>query len=240
MTVESTLASSPAVRNLLHPSRRRAKLLAATAAAFAGIATMPLAATATNPAPPLVDVNFTSGSTYQASGAAVIGGGSDFWNNITVPGGGSSTSFITASNISLNTVANSSSGYSLSYATNHGAGSNTTASFDAGLMHDYLVANASTTANYNTVTISGLAPNTVYDLYVYVASFDGSGNGRATTVYAGSQSASANGNGSTASSFIQGTNYVLLTPISDGSGNITITQQLQTGASEADLNPDIS
>ncbi|NNM85616.1 MAG: autotransporter domain-containing protein [Phycisphaerales bacterium] len=236
MTVESNSPPAPAVQNLIPTRRRRAKLLAATAAAITSIAGLPLAATAANLAPPLVDVNFTTGSTYQASGPGVVGSGSDFWNNITVPGGGSSTSFISASNISLNTVANSSSGYSLSYATNHGAGSNAAGTFDTGLMHDYLTANAGTTASYNNVTISGLAPNTVYDLYAYVASFDGSNQTRATTVFAGSQSANASGNGSSASSFIQGTNYVLLTPISDNTGSITITQVLQTGASEADFN----
>jgi hypothetical protein len=72
------------------------------------------------------------------------------------------------------------------------------------------------------VTISGLAPNTTFDLYVYLASNDAGGDDRSAEVTANAVSGYATGNPQT--TFIDGQNYLLLTPNSGPSGIINISE----------------
>ena len=214
--------------------RSRRILVAAAIMAASG------AALASTTIPPLIDVNFYDTSTSsldanQASGAAVIGTSTDQWNQIGAPGElsneASATNSISSSGISLTTSTGAASGVSLGYSSQLSAYSVTQGSLDPGLMDQYFAAKGSNSTN---ITLSGLQANTVYDLYVYTASFDASNNSRATVVTANGASADATGNA--ASSFVQGDNYVLLTPMSSSSGVITIAQTLQPGSSEGDLN----
>lgn len=225
--------------------KKRVVLAAVGTAALANLGPAVNHAMATTTVPPLVDVNFydsTASPPYDnATGAAVIGANGNIWNNIGVYGNGVPSVTNSGSGIGLNTVAGASSGYTLSYSTYASGNSTATGAPDQQLMQQYLVAKSTVSATKNTVTIGGLSANTVYDLYVYTASSDGSGGQRATTVTAYgqsassyAQSASASGNGNTV--FQQGDNYVLLTPMSSSTDTLTINQTLQTGASEADLN----
>ncbi len=214
--------------------RNRHLLAAAVALSVAGIAL------GTPLVPSLVDVNFyDSSATTPAteSGAAVVGGSSDQWNNIGVSGAGAS---VAGSGISLNTTTGASSGLTLSYSAYQAAnsGTNPTNPIAPGLMTQYLDEKPNTGGTSVNIDISGLAAKTTYNLYVYAASYDASGTSRATVITANGVSADATGNGqgSAASSFIEGDNYVLLTPTSNASGVITITQTTQPGVGEGDLN----
>ncbi len=217
-------------------------------ALFASAAALALApaAWATPTAPPLVDVNFydtstTTNAAYQtASGAAVVGISTDIWNNIGIAGeGGSYTSSTTfTGSTALENIAGNSSGLTLSYSGYISAYSIThpSSAIAPGLMTQYLAEKPGTAGT--TLSISGLDTNSVYDIYVYAASFDSGSTNRATTVSANGTSAYASGigTGSAATSFVQGDNYVLLTPMSNSSGVINITQALQSGSGEGDLN----
>ena len=224
---------------------KRVVLAAVGTAALANLGPAAKYAMATATVPPLVDVNFyddTASSQYgNATGAAVIGATGNTWNNIGVNGSGVPAVTNSASGIHLNTVAGATSGYTLSYSTYASGNSTATGAPDQQLMQQYLVAKFNVSAKTNTVTISGLSDNTVYDLYVYTASSDGVNNQRATTVTAYGQSASSFAQSATASGnrnnvFAAGDNYVRLTPMSSSTGTITINQALQAGAGEADLN----
>jgi hypothetical protein len=79
-------------------------------------------------------------------------------------------------------------------------------------------------ANYNQIrlTIDGLGADTPYDIYVYVASDDASSSENGVTVQANAAEGTASGDPQP--TFIEGENYLLLTPTSDDSGSITLTE----------------
>jgi len=141
----------------------------------------------------------------------------------------------------LNTTAGASSSYTLSYSTYSSGNSTATPGSgapsgapDQQLMQQYLV--GKNTFPTNMVSIGGLSPNTVYDLYLYAASYDGSNGDRASFVNANGQVSEASGNGSTTVGFVAGDNYVRLTPMSNSTGIIAITQTSVTDPSEVDMN----
>ena len=177
-----------------------------------------------------IDVNFYAsgfgGST--ATGAAVVGSSSDTWNGID---GAVNSS---GGPLALVDVASNSTPITLSYVSDGAVVSaNSNIQPNASLMSDYLFAN---TNDNITVTLQNLAPNTAYNLYVYLSSNDASDSSRAAMVMANAVSAPATGDPQT--SFIAGENYVLLTPTSDALGtiNITVSPTDANSDGEVDLN----
>ena len=231
---EKIIGRASAIRSVrwAKASRRSGQILTVAAALTAsGVALA-------TPTPPLsIYVQFYEATSYTAGldtpGAAAIGTSSDQWNDIGAPYTPFSTSGVSSpSPIALSTTAGGTSGVDLTYSGQEGARNNTTNTLDPALMHQYLAATSSLVST-NNVTLSGLTPNTTYNLYVY-ASAGTYGTQRATVVTANGEIADVSGYA--ANSFIQGDNYALLTPVSNSSGVINIAQTLQPGSTEADLN----
>ena len=185
----------------------------------------------------LIDVNFYSGSFGggTASGAAVVGSSTDTWNGID----GDTAS---GSMDNLVDVAGNSTSVGISWIA-AGAVIPLASNIqpNPSLMFDYLY-NTNTTEINNgdiSVTLSGLMPETQYDLYLYVASNDASDYDRAVAFTVDSTIGGAGGNPET--SFIDGENYELLTPTSDNLGDLSITESPQAlglinTSGEVDLN----
>ena len=162
------------------------------------------------------------------SGAAVLGAVGDHWNGIdAASGAGIPLIYSNGSNSPVTMTFTSGGGYDA----NSYGGSTPFAStpLDA-LMEDYLYSGGVT----QTVTLSGLTPNSTYELVLYNAG-DAFGAGRTTvfTVNSNVQSSTWNGSSNT---LIAGVDYVEFTSaVSDRSGNLVITWS-GNGTAEGDLN----
>src|SRR6185437_4606173 len=134
------------------------------------------------------------------SGAAVLGAGSDQWNGIKVTSGTAiPLMYANGSNSPVTMSFTSGGGYDVS---SYGGSTPFAGTpFDA-LMEDYL---------YNggvpqTVTLSGLAPRSTYDLVLYNAA-DASAGGRTTFFTVNSNTLSSTWNGSS-NTLISGIDYI--------------------------------
>jgi aryl-phospho-beta-D-glucosidase BglC (GH1 family) len=181
----------------------------------------------------LIDVNFTLNSSTGAggpnpsptmSGAAVLGAAGDQWNGInTSSGSGIPLVYANGSSSTVKMTFTSGGGYNV----NDYSGSTPFAStpYNA-LMENYLYNNGT----LQTITLSGLAANSTYNLALYNAA-NTTAAGRITyfTVNGDTQNSTWNGSSST---LIAGIDYVdFASALSDGSGNLTITY---TGAGTAE------
>jgi aryl-phospho-beta-D-glucosidase BglC (GH1 family) len=181
----------------------------------------------------LIDVNFTLNSSTGAggpnpsptmSGSAVLGSAGDQWNGInTSSGSGIPLVYANGSSSTVKMTFTSGGGYNV----NDYGGSTPFAStpYNA-LMENYLYNNGT----LQTITLSGLAANSTYNLALYNAA-NTTAAGRITyfTVNGDTQSSTWNGSSST---LIAGIDYVdFASALSDGSGNLTITY---TGAGTAE------
>jgi hypothetical protein len=206
-------------KNLLNPKRDHMKTFKPVIGRHsfvASIAALALAGASQVASASLIDVNFfttaylPNGGT--ATGAAVVGTANDQWNGINGDAG-------TGTTPSLIDTTGTPTGVTLTYASEGAVTSlaqNTQPT--PSMMNDYLFNNTGGTL---TVTLGNLAAGT-YDLYVYLASNDASGNNRAAVVTANAYTALATGNSQP--SFIAGQNYLLLTPTVGASGVLTITE----------------
>ncbi len=162
------------------------------------------------------------------SGAAVLGTAGDQWNGIDVSSGtGIPLKYANGSNSPVTMTFTSGGGYDV----NSYGGSTPFAStaYDA-LAEDYLY-NGGT---LQTITLSGLTPNSTYDLIAYNAA-DGNAAGRTTvfTVNANTQARVWDGSSST---LIAGVNYVEFpSAASDASGTLSLTYS-GIGNAEGDIN----
>jgi uncharacterized delta-60 repeat protein len=186
----------------------------------------------------LIDVDFNTnnvtvsgGGPYLGptmSGAAVLGAAGDQWNGIDVSSGTAiPLIYANGSNSPVTMTFTSGGGYDVnSY---NGSTPFAGTPYDP-LMEDYL---------YNggvpqTVTLAGLAPNSMYDLVLYNAA-DAYAAGRTTyfTVNSNTQSSAWN---SSSNTLIAGVDYVQFTSaLSDSSGDMVITWT-GNGSDEGDLN----
>ena len=185
----------------------------------------------------LINVDFNTNNAYPdtgdrrlgptMSGAAVLGAAGDQWNGIDVSSGTAiPLIYATGSNSPVTMTFTSGGGYDV----NSYGGSTPFAGtpYDA-LMEDYL---------YNsgvpqTVTLSGLAPKSTYDLVLYNAA-DIFAAGRTTyfTVNTNTQSSTWNASSNT---LIAGVDYVQFTSaLSDSTGNL-VTTWTGNGSAEGDL-----
>jgi aryl-phospho-beta-D-glucosidase BglC (GH1 family) len=183
----------------------------------------------------LIDVGFNESSSASSgvtgpnpgptmSGAAVLGTAGDQWNGINVSSG---------SGISLINADGSSSAVTMSFTSGGGydtGGSTPFAgtSYDA-LMEDYLYNDGIS----QIITLSGLVPNSSYNLVVYnAADFNAAGRTTYFTVNGNTQSSVWNGASNT---LIAGVDYVdFPSALSDGSGNLVITYT-GNGSTEGDI-----
>jgi endoglucanase len=185
----------------------------------------------------LIDVNFTLNSSTGTggpnpsptmSGAAVLGAAGDQWNGInTSSGSGIPLIYANGSSSTVTMTFTSGGGYNV----NDYGGSTPFAStpYNA-LMENYLYNNGT----LQTITLSGLAANSPYNLVLYNAA-NVSAAGRTTyfTVNGAAQSSTWNGSSST---LIAGVDYVdFASALSDGSGNLGITYT-GNGSTEGDIN----
>jgi endoglucanase len=185
----------------------------------------------------LIDVDFNNDSAGAGhggpnpgptmSGAAVLGAAGDEWNGIDVSSG-SGISLVNADGSSSEVIMTFTSGGG--YDANSYGNSTSFAGtpYDA-LMEDYLYNNGVA----QTITLSGLAANSVYNLILYSAA-DMNAAGRTTffTVNGNTQSSVWDGASST---LIAGVDYVDFTSaLSDGSGNLVITYT-GSGSTEGDI-----
>ena len=186
----------------------------------------------------LIDVNFNTnndaisgdGPTFgpAMSGPAVLGETVDQWNGIKVSSGtGIPLIYANGSNSPVTMTFTSGGGYNVfSY---EGTTPFVGSPYEA-LMEDYL---------YNggvprTITVSGLATNSTYNLVLYNAA-DTAGAARTTYFTANSNTLSSTWDGAS-STLIAGTDYVeFASALSDGSGNLVVTWT-GNGTAEGDIN----
>ena len=162
----------------------------------------------------LYNIQFSNGA--HQTGAAIIGSSGDYWNLMTTAAG---------SSILLNSE-DSSSAVSIfwsadgiyHYSSSFGGG-------NAPLMGGYIYANSSYDINF-----IGLPANKPYTLYIYSQS-DGSGRELSVTADGTTYTATPSG---FQTYFIAGQNYLTITGVTDGSGNLSFTYNVAAG--EADLN----
>ena len=171
----------------------------------------------------LIDVDFNNNSFGSGpnsgptmSGAAVLGTAGDQWNGINVSSASGIPLFYADGSAAAVTMTFTSGG---GYDANSFGGSTPFADtpFDA-LMEDYLFNGGAA----QTITLSGLATNSIYSLVLYNAA-DASASGRETffTVNGNTQASVWDG---VTSTLVAGVDYVDFTPaLSDGSGNLVIT-----------------
>ncbi|MGA9451600.1 MAG: cellulase family glycosylhydrolase [Verrucomicrobiia bacterium] len=185
----------------------------------------------------LIDVDFNENSSASSgggpnpgptmSGAAVLGAAGDRWNGIDASSGGGIPLIYANGGTSAVTMTFTSAG---GYDVNDYGGSTPFAGtpYDA-LMEDYLY-NGGTS---QTITLSGLAPNSIYNLILYnAANVPAAGRTTYFTVNGNTQSSTWNGSSST---LIAGVDYVDFTSaLSDGSGNLVITWT-GNGSAEGDI-----
>ncbi len=189
----------------------------------------------------LIDVDFNNDSAGAAhggpnpgptmSGAAVLGAAGDQWNGIsTSSGSGISLIYSDGSASAVKMTFTSDGGYDVYSFSGTTPFSSTP--YNA-LMQDYLFNGGVA----QTITLSGLVPNSPYNLVLYNAA-DVPAAGRITffTVNSDVQTSTWNGSSST---FIAGVDYVIfsgdLAAMSDGSGNMVITYT-GNGSAEGDVN----
>jgi hypothetical protein len=187
----------------------------------------------------LIDVDFNNdsyGATHGGpnpgptmSGAAVLGAAGDLWNGInTASGSGVSLFYATGSSSPVTMTFTSGGGYDAK--SFGGATPFAGTPYDA-LMEDYLF----NSGVPQTITLSGLATNAIYDLVLYNAADNSAGAvGRTTsfTVNGNTQSSVWN---ATSSTLVAGVDYVeFASALSDGSGNLVITYT-GSGSAEGDV-----
>ncbi len=185
----------------------------------------------------LIDVNFTQNSSAGGggpspgptmNGAAVLGSAGDQWNGISSSSGTGISLIYSDGTVSpVKMVFSSGGGYNVfdyGGTTPFAGGANTA------LMEDYLYNNGVS----QTITLSGLAPNTAYNLALYNGA-NTSANGRTTYFTVNSNTLSSTWTG-TCSTLIPGIDYVYFPAAwSDGTGTLSITYT-GNGSAEGDIN----
>ncbi len=191
---------------------------------------------------PLINVNYTTTTGGGYTGKAVIGYDGDQWNTISL---GRGASF---SNTTFNLINSSGSATGVSVTTT-GQGSIDSGGWlpteswqysgfhytsYVGLMDGYLFAHGSNPSNaYGTITFSGLASSSSYDVYIYTQGDTATPN-RQLGVTVDGIDYTTTPSVASASTFIEGQNYLKINALTDASGNLAISYNQQ--AMEANIN----
>jgi hypothetical protein len=173
-----------------------------------------LAAAAATHAASLIDVQFSNDASHAQSGAAVVGHSGDTWNNFTSGHAGSG---------SLVDVGGGASGVSLSFAASNFWESDPSyfqfaGKADANLMQGYLVGYAGQPDI--ALSFTGLVAGHQYGFWVYTQGDDNS-RGRSISLSADGGPAAIATQTNT-DGFVLGDNYVYLTAVADGAGDVTL------------------
>jgi hypothetical protein len=184
----------------------------------------------------MIDVYFVGGGPVTVTGAGVVGDTGDYWNGVATQGS-------SGSNIALTNTSDQSTGVSLSYTGAGGDGGpfySPVSSPNPNLTSTY--ADSYTGGNPNNVislSLGGLTPDGTYDLYVYdVADYHvGTARPGVVSIAAanGGASAAFDGNGNL-STWVSGSNYVLLSFTATASGDLNYSVSPSGGDHEVDLN----
>ena len=186
----------------------------------------------------LIDVNFTENSSAGSgggpnpgptmSGAGVLGAAGDHWNGISASSG-SAIPLISAdgSNSGVTMAFTSAGGYNVN---DYGGSTPFAGTPYNALMQNYLYNNGIP----QTITLSGLAANSTYNLVLYnAANVPAAGRTTYFTVNGNSQGSTWNGSSNT---LIPGIDYVdFISALSDSAGNLVITWT-GNGSAEGDVN----
>lgn len=180
----------------------------------------------------IISINFGANNVGQATptGAAVIGTGSDSWNNLQ---GNSGSNISSLGTQVLNLTTGTASSVSINLSTGNFNGSGTSSSnLDLYEGNIYLDANGQFgPTGPSTITFAGLGAGTIVDLYFYIGAGHTSGEGGSITI--GSTTYSASDANVIESGYTLGTNYVKFDDlVADGSGNITATWSANSGAGQ--------
>ena len=194
--------------------------------------------------PSVIAVNVQFDGTSQGSfhavhqvGAAVIGGGSDFWNPVSNPNpaGGGDTNRISGSIVGLLDTLNIGTSWNLSYLGDQDFNSGTANPFagSGSPAEDLMQAALRITGGQTgTVSLTGLPAGT-YDLYLYSSA--GTALQTPVTQFAANGAVGTAGPNSDNSVLTENGNYVHLTPVVSASGVLTVTLT-GLGTADASLN----
>jgi hypothetical protein len=168
------------------------------------------------------DIQFGASGTQQL-GAAVVGQAGDYWNFLTSASG----------TATLQDSSNQLSGVSLSWSGSgvYSFGGSSFGGADNYLMGGYLY---TTTSSAQTVSFSGLPANQPCALYIYTQGDSASGGRQLQVTIGGNSYTAASGDGN-ATTFVAGQNYLSITSVTDGSGNLSFTYTY-AAENEADIN----
>ena len=166
----------------------------------------------------LYNVQFSPGN--QQTGAAVVGASGDAWNQMTSASG--SSSLLTSGGGSNGVSITWSAGGIYSFSSVFGGG-------DAAMMGGYLYASSA-----NSISFSGLPANRHCTLYIYTQG-DSGGGGRQLQVTVNGNTYTATPGVASAITFVAGQNYLAITGVTDGSGNLSFTYTYAS-LNEADIN----
>ena len=175
------------------------------------------------PAQSLINVQFNT-SGHQQTGAAVIGQSGDYWNLLTTGSGESSLmdSQDASSGVSFTWAAQGLEGGGV-FSDGYSGGSY------ANLMGGYLYNGSGS----QTMSFANLPADDSYTLYIYTQGDSGS-SGREASVTDSGTTYTTIPTVATANTFIAGQNYLEITGVTDGSGNLQFTYQ--AAVDEADIN----
>lgn len=179
--------------------------------------------------PTLWDAQFSYSYNYQATqtGAAVIGNAGDQWNLCSSAGSGTQILFdSTGSSGSVNISWNADGAYPIPNSSGYYGFYGTA---DSSLMGGYILASGS-----DTITVSGLADFSNYTIYLYTQG-DYTSSGRALSVTTDLGTYTSSPAVATASTFVEGQNYLVASAETDASGTLDLTYAPVAGG-EADVN----
>jgi hypothetical protein len=171
---------------------------------------------------PIVSVQFSTGPAQ--TGAAVIGSAGDVWNQL--PGGSYAefTTGVQSTPIALQDTAGNVSGIDATYSDDgvytlppqfpNGFNGTPWQSLMGGVLYG-------ASLDQGTVTLTGLNPDAIYQLYLYMQA-DSAADGRELSVLVNGLSATSAPGSASVSSFVLGQNYLSLAPVADASGTIVI------------------
>ena len=180
----------------------------------------------------LISVNLTgtNAETVTPTGAAVIGAGSDTWTQVV--GANWNDSITSLSPIALNKTTGASSGATLTFSAGRAGGGPNTTNLD--VFEGSFFLNGPDGDSSSTITLSGLGAGTKFDLYLYAAAGHTTNEG-ATFNFGSTQTATDTNTNET--SYALGVNYVKYSNlVADGSGNISGTWAISSGANYSTLN----
>ena len=187
---------------------------------FIGVQAVLLSGASARAANTLYNIQFNPSSSYQQTGAAIIGQSGDYWNRLT--SSGTST---------LTTSASAANGVSFTWAGNGPIGGSVNSSFgngDANLMGGYIYSSSS-----QDMTFSNLPLSAAFSLYVYTQG-DSAATGRRLSVTFNGSTSTSSAAVAGATSFVLNQNYMVISGTTTAGGTLPFSYAGVSG--EANIN----